>query len=236
MQTEGRKSPGETGREAQTPAEISESPRHAVGEIERHQQARAALAELEKAVIKQQAKVEEGRKVLAAISRTKGIIYKGKDIQLSDPQGEQAQLNEINPEVGQLNSLLESQDEQLIIYAAGMDIPNNPIKELYPQLLEAKRGLELMQTSGLGGKHPSLIEQNSRIGAIKSQLDAGLLDIKKTMKDRLDTIHQEERERIMRDSMKYVEAKREWETENQLLESMNQKIAVEKELIKAGEK
>lgn len=56
-----------------------ESPRHSTGEIERHQAEETSLAHLEKAVSAQEKKVEERRKVLATIVRTKGIIYKGSE-------------------------------------------------------------------------------------------------------------------------------------------------------------
>jgi biopolymer transport protein ExbB/TolQ len=64
--------------------EVPESPRHRTGEIERHQAEETSLAHLKKAVSAQEEKVEERRKVLATIVRTKGIIYKGSDADHSD--------------------------------------------------------------------------------------------------------------------------------------------------------
>jgi len=64
------------GRLAET--EIQESKRHAADEIENHR--RAASAGMDQAILDQGAKVEERRKVLATIVRTKGIIYKGSDL------------------------------------------------------------------------------------------------------------------------------------------------------------
>lgn len=55
-----------------------ESPRHAAGALEKHHQEQS-LAELNKAVRDQEDKVEERRKVLATIVKTKGIIYKGSN-------------------------------------------------------------------------------------------------------------------------------------------------------------
>lgn len=52
-----------------------ESPRHAAGALEKYRQENSLVA-LNKAVLEQETKVEERKKVLATIVRTKGIIYK----------------------------------------------------------------------------------------------------------------------------------------------------------------
>lgn len=65
--------------------EIPESERHAAGEIERHRASRLQLVALEKAVMDQEDKLEERRRILAAIVRTKGIIYKGTDMKIEPP-------------------------------------------------------------------------------------------------------------------------------------------------------
>ncbi len=65
------------GAEVPEVPEVPESPRHAAGVIEKDRSAK--LLRLDQAVRDQEAKVEERRKVLATIVRTKGIIYKGND-------------------------------------------------------------------------------------------------------------------------------------------------------------
>ena len=65
------------------PEAARESSRHSAGEVERHQAEERRLAELKQAVRDQEEKVEERRKVLATIVRTKGIIYKGPDADYS---------------------------------------------------------------------------------------------------------------------------------------------------------
>lgn len=60
-----------------------ESSRHSSGEVERHQAETRRLFHLNDAVRKQEEKVEERRKVLATLVRTKGIIYKGPDADYS---------------------------------------------------------------------------------------------------------------------------------------------------------
>ncbi len=55
-------------------------------------------------------------------------------------EGEKVQLET------QIDSLLNYDSEQLLIYASGLDLPDNIIKALYPQYLELKR-----QIGGLQG-------------------------------------------------------------------------------------
>ena len=67
--------------------EVPESPRHAAGVIEKDRSAK--LLRLDQAVRDQEAKVEERRKVLATIVRTKGIISKGNDSFYGDSSTDQ---------------------------------------------------------------------------------------------------------------------------------------------------
>jgi hypothetical protein len=66
-----------------------ESPRHAAGALEIYHQKKDSLDDLNKAVREQEEKVEERRKVLATIVRTKGVIYKGSD-ELDEQSREEA--------------------------------------------------------------------------------------------------------------------------------------------------
>lgn len=62
-----------------TEERVPTSPRHAADEIERYRASRVHLVELEMALRDQEEQVKDKRKALAAIVRTKGIIYKGND-------------------------------------------------------------------------------------------------------------------------------------------------------------
>jgi hypothetical protein len=59
--------------------EVPRSQRHAAGEIEKHRAVEMRLKEIKKAVRDQEERVENDRKILARIVRSKGIIYKGTD-------------------------------------------------------------------------------------------------------------------------------------------------------------
>jgi capsular polysaccharide biosynthesis protein len=124
--------------------EVARSYRQYRSEMERRD-SENALLELNKAVRNQEDRVEERRKVLATIVRTKGIIYKGTDsfygqTGVDEDQGARTALEAYNlleqekrKLESQINSLLKYDSDQLMVYAAGLDLPDNIIRNLYPQ-------------------------------------------------------------------------------------------------------
>ena len=210
------------------------------------------LYELKKAVRDQEDKVEERRKVLATIVRTKGIIYKGQDSfygQSGVDEDQEArtameaynQLQQEKMQLGsQINSLLKYDSDQLMVYAAGLDLPDNIIKNLYPQYLDGVRQLRTIKTSGLGDRHPAVLAAAEQIEGMKLQLDEGVVNLRATLQvqlgmaeDRLKNVEvmkDETREEAIKrglDAQDYVDAKREFETDQQLLQSMKLKLISE---------
>ncbi|MEO5713096.1 MAG: polysaccharide biosynthesis tyrosine autokinase [Luteolibacter sp.] len=210
------------------------------------------LYELNKAVRDQEDKVEERRKVLATIVRTKGIIYKGQDSfygtnGVNDDEGAQnAQetFNQLEQEkmqlASQINSLLKYDSDQLIVYAAGLNLPDNVIKNLYPQYLESNLKLNSLKTSGLGDNHPTVKAAKQQIEGMKHQLDEGVVNLRATLQaqlnmavDRLKSVEarrNETREKAIKtglDAQDYVDAKRDFETDQELLQQMKLKQVAE---------
>jgi polysaccharide biosynthesis transport protein len=210
------------------------------------------LYELNKAVRDQEDKVEERRKVLATIVRTKGIIYKGQDSfygssGVNEDQGAEIALetyNKLEQEkmqlASQINSLLKYDSDQLIVYAAGLDLPDNIIKNLYPQYLERKLQLDSLKISGLGDQHPTIKAAKEQIEGMKRQLDEGVVNLRATLQaqlnmatDRLKSVEvrkDETREEAIKrglDAQDYVDAKRDFETDQELLQQMKLKQVVE---------
>ncbi len=206
------------------------------------------LYELNKAVRDQEDKVEERRKVLATIVRTKGIIYKGQDSfygqsGVDEDQGARSALqtfNELEQEKmqleSQINSLLKYDSDQLMVYAAGLNLPDNVIKNLLPQYNEAKRSVEALKINGLGDRHPTVLAAMDQIEGIKHQLDEGVVNLRATLQaqlematDRLKNVEvmkDDSREEAIKrglDAQDYVDAKRDFETDQQLLQSMKLK-------------
>lgn len=207
------------------------------------------LAKLRKAVQAQEDKVEERRKVLSTIVRTKGIIYKGTDSfynqgGVDEDQGAKNALqmyHQLEQEKiqldSQINCLLKYDSDQLMVYASGLDLPDNIIRNLYPQYLEANRQLEALKINGLGDKHPTVLAAVDTLERMKKQLDEGVVNLRATLKAQLDlvsdrfetvkTMKDETRDDAIRrglDAQDYVDAKREFETDQELLQQMKLKL------------
>lgn len=206
------------------------------------------LYELNKAVRDQEDKVEERRKVLATIVRTKGIIYKGQDSfygqsGVDEDQGARTALqtfNELEQEKmqleSQINSLLKYKSDDLMVYAGGLNLPDNVIKNLLPEYNEAKRSLDTLKINGLGDRHPTVLAATDQIQAMKRQLDEGVVNLRATLQAQLEmaterlknveVMKDDSREEAIKrglDAQDYVDAKRDFETDQQLLQSMKLK-------------
>ena len=227
--------------------EVARSYRQYRAELE-SRDAENALQELNKAVRNQEDKVEERRKVLSTIVRTKGIIYKGTDsfygqTGVDEDQGARTALEAFNmleqekrKLESQISSLLKYDSDQLMVYAAGLDLPDNIIRNLYPQYLEGKRQLDGLRINGLGAKHPTVLAANDQIQNMKRQLDEGVVNLRATLTAQLDlaadrlksveAMKDETREEAIKrglDAQDYVDAKRDFETDQELLQTMKLK-------------
>lgn len=206
------------------------------------------LHELNKAVRDQEDKVEERRKVLATIVRTKGIIYKGTDSfygssGVDEDQGAKSALqtfHQLEQEKmqleSQISSLLKYDSDQLMNYAAGLDLPDNIIRNLLPQYMELKRQLEGLKISGYGDRHPTMLTAIDNLNSMKRQLDEGVVNLRATLSAQLDLasnrlksvemMKNDTREEAIKrglDAQDYVDAKREFETDQDLLQTMKVK-------------
>lgn len=206
------------------------------------------LQELNKAVRDQEDKVEERRKVLATIVRNKGIIYKGQDSfynqgGVDEDEGARNAMQtyyQIEQEKlqleSQISSLLKYDSDDLMLYAGGLNLPDNVIRTLYPQYQEAKRQLDGLKISGLGDRHPTVLMAVDQIKNMKRQLDEGVVTLRATLQAQLDlatnrlksveVMKEETREEAIKrglDAQDYVDAKREFETDQQLLQTMKLK-------------
>jgi succinoglycan biosynthesis transport protein ExoP len=225
-------------------AEVAKAYKEYRSEIE-NRDATKALYELNKAVRDQEDKVEERRKVLAMIVRTKGIIYKGQDsfygqTGMDEDMGAREALqtyNQLEDQKMQLESqiktLLKYDSDELMRYAQGLDLPENSIRNLYPLYQEASRTLSDLRISGLGAQHPTVIAAEEQINALKRQLDEGVVNLRATLQAQLrlatDRLQKVE---VRKDKMKdeaigrgldaqdYVDAKRDFETDQELLQTM----------------
>lgn len=235
-------------------AEVARAYRDYRKEIEEKDSDRA-MTELSKAVRDQEDKVEEKRKTLSNIVREKGIILTGSEsISIfggGSPQDLDAarsaadayaklEQNKIELE-SQIKSLLQYDSDQLIVTASGLDLPENIVKTLYPQYLEVKRDLDAAKTQGLGDRHPTILELNGRIANMKKDLDQGVVSLRDVLRAKLQMAEaslekmsglkgEKIGDAVKRgvDTQDYVDAKREFETDLELLQTMKLKFVTEK--------
>jgi tetratricopeptide (TPR) repeat protein len=200
------------------------------------------IREMRKAIREQEDKVEERRKVLANIGRAKGLIYREAGME-NDSADRSAidTFNQLETEKLQsesmIQSLLKYDGERLMTYASGLQLPDNAVKTLYPKYLEQKSKLELMQKQGAREQDPTLRAQQQATESMKKQLDEGVVLLRDTLQAKMElaearlkralTAKNEKRgEAIKRglDVQDYVDAKRDLEAEQQLLQQMKLKL------------
>ncbi len=227
--------------------------------------------ELKAAIREQEAKVEDRRNLVTAISRTKEIIYfadRSNESVIRHSRKEpsvaydesQPSHNPTSPAVGgqgavytmneynrreseviqletQIESLLKYDSEQLLIYASGLDLPDNIIRNLYPQYLELKRQIDGLKASGLGDRHPT-IQTNQRVfESMKNDLEEGVVNLRTRLQGRLETakVRLEKVESLKNetkrnglepntDTQDYVNAKRDFEAHQKRLELLKLKL------------
>lgn len=206
------------------------------------------LYELHRAVQDQEDKVEDRRKVLSTIALTKGIIYRGNDSffnqsGVDDEQGAKNAMqtfNELEQQKlqleSQISSLLKYDSDQLMVYASALALPENTIQRLYPQYLDLKRQMEGLTINGLGERHPTVLAAKDNLNAMKRQLDEGVVNLRASLSAQLDLVtnrlakvevrKNETREEAIKrsiDAQDYVDAKRAFETDLELLQTMKLK-------------
>jgi capsular exopolysaccharide synthesis family protein len=232
-------------------AEVASSYKEYRNDLESKTQDRS-VNEIRKAVRLQEDKVEERRKVLTTISRTKDIIYYGdpemfrgggfeEDSEATHALNSWVELEDerMNLE-SQVQNLLKYDSEKLLIYASGLDLPDNTIKTLYPQYLEQMRQIEGLKASGLGNRHRTILTNIRIMERTKEQLDEGVVNLRSRLQGNLELVKErlekgEIRKRETKkdalersiDTTDYVDAKRDFETEQALLSQMKLKLVTE---------
>jgi succinoglycan biosynthesis transport protein ExoP len=210
------------------------------------------INELKKAVREQEDKVEERRKILTTISRTKDIIYYGDQSITGrgglDEDSEAIHASNLYTELesekvaleSQIQSLNKYDSEQLLIYASGLDFPDNIIKSLYPEYQAMIRDIAGLKANGLGDRHPTIVSNMQMLDEMKKQLDEGVVNLRTRLQGQLDmskdrlkvveTMKRETKKSALErniDTQDYIDAKRDFETDQALLEQMKLKLITE---------
>ncbi len=88
----------------------------------------------------------------------------------------------------QIETLRVLDDDPLMTYAAGLNLPDNKIRELFPPYLEARRKLSDLKAKGLGDRHPTVLSMAIEINAMNDKLDGEVIQLRDFLQARLETI------------------------------------------------
>ncbi|MGJ8635096.1 MAG: SLBB domain-containing protein, partial [Luteolibacter sp.] len=209
------------------------------------EQAQANIEELKRLVQEQEDKVEERRKVLATISRTKNIAHRGeRQLGLEEDRVAryaEVKVNELETKTTELETQIESlssfDDSQLLIYASGLDLPDNVIKTLYPQTRELERQIDGLKASGLSEKHPKVVTNKRVLDSMNKDLGEGVINLRSRLQDQLRQSKEQlakaeaRRDESKRDSveknidtLEWIDAKKDFETDLATLEQLELKL------------
>ncbi|GAA5481335.1 GumC family protein [Haloferula sargassicola] len=223
---------------------VSKAYRIRRGELE-NKRSDQALSELRDAVIAQEDLVEEKRQALTTLIRTEKIPYVSNQsginnrtyTEIDDARSAAERYAELEAErirlESQIETLLRYDGDQLMTYASGLNLPENVIRTLHPQYLEAQRSMNALKAGGLGENHPNVKQQKEIIEGLKGQLEDGVLALRQTLNAQLElTREQAERLKVAADSKEedavtmgiarqsFDQARSDFETAQDLLEEL----------------
>ncbi|MCU0794415.1 MAG: polysaccharide biosynthesis tyrosine autokinase [Akkermansiaceae bacterium] len=208
-----------------------------------NQRSDQALAELRDAVTAQEDLVEEKRKTLTTLIRNEGIPWdpgmmgRGFYTPMEKADDAARKYAELEAEKikleSQIETLLRYSGDQLMTYAAGLNLPENVIKSLHPTYLEAQRALQALQVGGLGENHPNVKQQSKLVDELHKQLDEGVVALRETLRAQLELVKvQAERLKAKADQEKegavddgiarqsFEDARSDFETAQELLQQL----------------
>lgn len=202
------------------------------------------ILELKKAVREQEARVEERRKILSTVQHATVAESTKNNLQDDESNGVAEIDRKLEEEKTQLKSQVENlqkyEGNQLLIYAAGLDVPDNIIKRLYPEFLEMRGYIDGLKAGGVADDDPSVFSKTKMLNVLKGNLEEGLANLKIRLQGQLNIAneplvgtwmekHESEKEAAERNvnTQDYIDAKRNFETDQALLEQMKLKVISE---------
>ena len=159
--------------------------------------AQRALKALDDELIAQSDLVQDYRKELTVLIQQYGIPY-FEDGQ-TNPLGrtEQDMLTHARQRLDdyevqrdqfeiQIKKLVELSNEDLINYAAGLDLPENQVTYYYTQFREAKNNRLTMMAQGLGAKHPDIMALDEKAKNLMEDAYKEAISLKENLRTKLD--------------------------------------------------
>lgn len=145
----------------------------------------------------QQDLVAEKQSELASIARSLGVVIEqgqatDQDTGFRSIAAQESQLQAQKATIeARINTLLNLPPDQLIKVAAGMQLPENTVKQLYPQYTQAKVELGGLETSGYGPNHPKVRTQRQLIASMQEELTAAVGSLREILSTQLEQVRAE---------------------------------------------
>ena len=133
-----------------------------------------------------------------------------------------------------LRSLLKASGEDLLQTAADIQLPDNVVKKLYPKFTALRSEIDHLKQKGLGKSDPGLMAKEQELQALKGQINEGVVALRDTLQANLEVTEARlKRAKAAPDgairkgleAQDYVDAKRTFEAEQQMLQAMKLKRA-----------
>jgi len=173
--------------------------------------AQKSLDALDEELISQSDKVQDHRKDLTVLIQQYGIPY--FDGNRSNPLGatEQDMFRNARQRLAefetqrdqieiQIKKLVEMDNQDLVAYAAGLDLPENQVTHYFTQYREALENRRTLIAQGLAERHPDIIAVEERAQGAMSYAQKEAVSLKAVLKTQLELINRQvERMREMVD-------------------------------------
>lgn len=156
-----------------------------------------ASKQLEQAVLEHSDVVEEKRKQRDNLQRRAPSVVRdfltgnaGNGYQSMQANVE-SQVEAAKTTLAELDSMIASIDrlsaDEVIRYAANLEVAGQDLKSLFPEYQEQVRMLSGMQVQGLGPRHPNVLAQKSSVDSLFKQLQASVVSFKDSLKIKRET-------------------------------------------------
>ncbi len=164
--------------------------------------AQKALKALDDELVAQSDIVQDNRKELTVLIQQYGIPYfeEGQSNPLGMTESKMLEiarqkLDDFKVQVDQIEiqikKLVELDNDDLISFAAGLDLPENQVTYYYTQAREAKQERLSMMAQGLGRKHPDILAMDERAKSLMEEAHKEVVSLKANLQTKRELINRQ---------------------------------------------
>ena len=164
--------------------------------------AKRALDALDEELISQSDRVQDRRKDLTVLIQQYGIPYFDESRSSTLGDTEQQMFRDARQRLAefetqrdrieiQIRKLVEMDNEDLVTYAAGLELPENQVTYYFTQFREALGQRETLIAQGLGAGHPDIIAVDQRASGAMENARKEAVSLKAVLKTRLELINRQ---------------------------------------------